>query len=144
MALNISETGSEPLKENQQRLDFLGILFLLLSILFSVSAQFVLKKAMLHVGSFDLGGAPIGFILDLINIWVILGLLLYGTGTIFWIMCLKKIDLGLAYPMGTFQYIFIFIGAYFLFDESISWVRLVGMALICLGVIVISKDFWSK
>lgn len=127
--------------EDRTRSDlWLGLVYLGLNLLISVAAQFVLKAAMLDLGAFESNGEWMAYFLRMINLWVIGGLFLYGLGTILWILCLSKLDLSLAYPVGTLQYLLVFAGAWWWFDEQITGLRLLGMLVICVGVFVMSLD----
>ncbi|MEL7339624.1 MAG: multidrug resistance protein, partial [Bacteroidota bacterium] len=57
-----------------------------------------------------------------------------------WLLCLTKLDLSFAYPAGTLQYLFIFMGAWWWFDENISLLRIAGLVVIVIGVIVLALD----
>ncbi|MCB0839240.1 MAG: multidrug resistance protein [Bacteroidetes bacterium] len=116
----------------------IGIIYLLIDIIISVIAQLILKKAMVNIGEFDPEAGILNYGLSFLNFQVILGLGLYGLGMVFWLLCLTKLDLSFAYPAATLQYIFIFLGAWIIFEESISHLRLAGLAVICLGVIIMS------
>ena len=76
--------------------------------------------------------------LQLLSPWIVGGLFLYGSGTLLWLFCLRHLDLSLAYPLGTLQYAFIFLGAWFFFDENLSLQRMIGTAIIVLGVVIIA------
>ncbi len=119
----------------------LGVTFLVLNILISVASQFVLKAAMSQMGPLDAAPDTVSYILGLINVKIIGGLFLYGLGTIIWLLCLSKLDLSFAYPAATLQYVLIFIGAYFLFHEQINVTRIIGLIVVCFGVVVMSFDY---
>jgi drug/metabolite transporter (DMT)-like permease len=70
----------------------------------------------------------------MLNFSVVVGLLLYVASTLFWIFALSGMDLSFAYPVASVQYVLVFLGAWYFFGEIVSWLRLGGMALICLGV----------
>ena len=105
-----------------------------------MTAQLVLKDAMMQMGEFAIADNWMVYAYGMINMEVLGGLLLYGVGTILWILCLTKLDLGLAYPAGTLQYLLIFAGAWWFFDERISAIRLMGMLVICIGVVIMSMQ----
>lgn len=119
----------------------LGLIYLGLNLIISVAAQLMLKSAMADLGGFPEGGQIFDYLVGMITLPVITGLALYGAGTIFWLLCLAKLDLSFAYPAGTLQYFLIFIGAWYFFDENISLLRIIGMLVIILGVVVMAKDF---
>ena len=72
--------------------------------------------------------------------WVIGGLVIYGTGVIFWLLALSHLDLSYVYPFASLAYIGIIIGSYFLFQERITRLRLLGIAVIIAGVLITSQS----
>ncbi|MDX2286245.1 MAG: hypothetical protein NW241_18900 [Bacteroidia bacterium] len=129
----------------QSRKRFLtGLLFLAANLVVSVAAQFVLKAAMARLGKFGEGGDALAYLISMINPMVIGGLALYASGTVLWLLTLTKLELSFAYPVATVQYLLVFIGAWLIFDESISWLRVLGLAVITGGVLIISMDHWKK
>ena len=73
----------------------------------------------------------------LISLGTLLALGVYGLGVINWIAALRSVNLGVAYSLSSLNYVGIFLGSYFLFDESITAARLIGVGLIFFGVLLI-------
>ena len=121
-----------------------GIVYLFLNILISVAAQLMLKAGMANLRSFQVSGDTMQYLFSMINIEIVGGLFFYASGVILWLLCLSKLDLSFAYPAGTFQYVLIFIGSWYFFNEGISWQRILGMFVIGTGVILISFDYGKK
>ena len=119
----------------------MGLVYLLLNLLISVSAQFLLKAGMLELGSFQGQEATLTYLLSMINWKIVGGLFFYASGIVFWLLCLSKLDLSFAYPAATFQYVLIFVGSWYFFDEQVGIMRVLGMLIISLGVIIISLDY---
>ncbi|MFK7925763.1 MAG: multidrug resistance protein [Bacteroidia bacterium] len=117
----------------------IGIAALLIDIIISVAAQLLLKRGMMELGEFELSGG-LTYLISMLNLKIIGGLILYAFGTVGWLFCLTKLDLSFAYPAGTLQYLFIFMGAWFWFGESISPLRIAGLLVICIGVVVLALD----
>jgi uncharacterized membrane protein len=69
--------------------------------------------------------------------WVIIGMVLYATGVLFWLLALSHGELSQIYPFSSLAYIGIVIGSYFIFHERITLLRLVGVGIIICGLIVI-------
>lgn len=65
-------------------------------------------------------------------IW--LGLGVYGCGTVLWILCLRRLDLGFAYPASALQLVLVYVGAAALLGEAIPPLRLVGGGVILIGI----------
>ena len=62
------------------------------------------------------------------------GLLLWGASTLLWLWVLRRAPLSYAYCIGSLNYIVVPLLAHRLFHEPLSTPRLLGMALIALGV----------
>ena len=73
----------------------------------------------------------------LFSLATLLALGVYGLGVVNWIMALRSVNLGVAYSLSSLNYVGIFLGSYFLFDESITVGRLIGVGLIFFGVMLI-------
>lgn len=128
--------------QSEQRKGFLiGILYLGVSLVLNVVSQLMLKMAMANLGEFQVGGSSMEYILSMINPMIIGGLLLYGGGTVLWLLCLTKLDISFAYPVSTAQYLLIFWGGWYFFQEVMSVYRIAGLAIICVGVVIISFDY---
>jgi uncharacterized membrane protein len=71
---------------------------------------------------------------------VLLGLGIYGMGTMFWMVAVAQSDLSLIYPLTSLNYILIAVLSAFLFQESISIRRGTGIGIIALGVILLARS----
>jgi drug/metabolite transporter (DMT)-like permease len=71
---------------------------------------------------------------------VVFGLLLYVTGTVFWLSALSRVDLSYAYPFASLSYVIMLAASWLLFHENITVVRLLGTLIVALGVFVISRS----
>lgn len=72
--------------------------------------------------------------------FVILGLTLYGVGTILWLFALKQLDLSLAYPFVGMSFLFVLIFSILFLNEPFSINRLIGTVVIIIGIIILSKS----
>lgn len=118
----------------------IGLITLFVDICLIVCAQLILKTAMTQIGKFNIEGDIINYILHLFHPLVIIGLMLYGLGTVLWIITISKLDLSYAYPLATVQYFLIFLGSWYFFGEHVPYLRFAGLLVITLGVIIISLD----
>jgi multidrug transporter EmrE-like cation transporter len=109
-----------------------------LSIVFSVAGQLMLKEGMNRLKQAQASGSLIVRIV--LSPWVIVGMLVYGFGTLFWILALSKLDLSLAYPFGSLSYVGIIIGSYLFFKEKLTRGRLIGIAIIVAGILIIGQS----
>lgn len=71
---------------------------------------------------------------------LVIGLILYGVSTLFWIYALRTVELSFAYPLLSLGYVLVFIASYFLFHETIGLLRLSGLVLILSGIILVARS----
>jgi multidrug transporter EmrE-like cation transporter len=132
-------TGIRSPKDFMQGLALLGA-----DIILNITAQFILKRAMVDLGEFHVVEGWMDYIFSMANIEIIGGLLLYGVSIGFWLACLSKLDLSFAYTAATVQYVLVYWGGWYLFGEALSQERIVGLVVIFVGVVVISLDYRNR
>lgn len=71
---------------------------------------------------------------------VLVGLSLYAVSAVTWLMALRRVELSVAYPLVATGYVIVVIASYFLFQESISPQRWLGLGFITIGVILLGKS----
>lgn len=109
------------------------IIFLIFSILLAVFAQILWK-------SFAISNEQLDFtFLNLLDLKLILGFLLYFISAIFYISAIHKIQLSLAYPSISISYIVISILSFFLFNEALTINKFIGSLVIIIGIYLIWK-----
>jgi Membrane transporters of cations and cationic drugs len=102
--------------------------------------QLLLKYVMKGVGPLGLTqlGSPARIIVALLtNPLFLLAAALYALGFVIWLIVLSKMDLSLAYPILALSYFLVPLLSWLLFGEQISVLRWFGIAIICLGVVVV-------
>lgn len=119
----------------------IAIAYILTSVLLGALGQIILKQGMLTTGQITLSMGDIGHTLWKIgtNPYVVIGLALYATGTVFWLAALSRVDLSYAYPFASLSYVVMLLASWQLFNETISPMRLLGTLVIGLGVFLISR-----
>lgn len=110
-------------------------------VILNTVAQFLLKAGtrslgaldMTHRSSFDffLGAACSPYILG--------GLVCYVASFGLWIGVLSRLDVSVAYPLLSIGYVISAFAAYYIFGEAISTAKLLGIGLILLGVVVLTR-----
>jgi drug/metabolite transporter (DMT)-like permease len=74
-----------------------------------------------------------------INLIVITGIFLYGLSFLLYIYLISKYPLGFIIPLTTaFVYLIIFTASYFIFDETFTALKVLGIALIIGGLIFLN------
>ncbi|MEJ6007954.1 hypothetical protein WG899_20580 [Paucibacter sp. AS339] len=114
----------------------------LLSICISVAAQFCLKAGMSTVAVKSALTQPFAWPAAWVLFtqpFVVAGFVLYGLGAVVWLSVLSRWEVSKAYPMVGFGFaLTMAVGA--IAGEEITVVRVFGVALICIGVWVISQS----
>ncbi len=120
----------------------ISIVYIMISVLAGATGQILLKKGMSSMGPLTLSLNELWSILWRVgtNLYVIAGLAIYVTGTVFWLMVLSRVELSFAYPFASLSYVVMLIASWLLFKEDISLVRLLGTCVVGLGVFIISRS----
>lgn len=71
--------------------------------------------------------------------WIVLGLVCYLVSAGLWILALTRVDVTVAYPMLSMGYVIAALLAWQFFGESLNPTRVMGIAIILVGVVVLSR-----
>lgn len=97
----------------------------------------LLKFALKVMGNFS---CSMSFFVSQLTNWWWLGCgLCYGAATVLWMYIIKNFPFSMAYPMISMSYVFGMLAAMFIFHETIPLTRWIGVALIMLGCILVTK-----
>ncbi len=121
----------------------MGIIALILvSVLLNCAAQLCMKNGMIAVG--EITGGLAGALTELpsmvtnISLWISAFCYIVSIGL--WLVVLSKVDVSFAYPFLSIGYVISAVVGYFAFHEAVTPVRIAGIAVICIGVILISRS----
>jgi multidrug transporter EmrE-like cation transporter len=120
----------------------IAIVYILISVLAGATGQILLKTGMNRMGALTLSFDQLFNILWRLgtNPYVVIGLIIYVTGTVFWLAALSRVDLSYAYPFASLSYVVMLLAAWFIFGENITPLRLIGTLVVGLGVFLISRS----
>lgn len=90
-------------------------------------------------------GLPISLVENSIkfnlNPFAVSGLFLYGLSFLLYIYLLSKFDLGFVIPLTTaLVYVLIFIASFMIFKESFTMLKIIAIALILSGVVILNLN----
>lgn len=115
--------------------------FILFTVLTNAAAQLLLKQGMLSLGPLDFSTGNI--ILKVLGIvfspWVFFGLCTFVISMASHLYVLSKVELSFAYPFLSLAYVVVAVAAWFLFSENLNALRILGIALICVGTVLIAQ-----
>lgn len=119
------------------------IAFIMIGVLLSAGGQVFLKLGMsaARVQTALAAQDGTGIALALIGSpWVIGGLVVYGLSVFVWLLVLSKVDVSYAYPFVALGMVVTTLSGRFLLAESLPPLRVVGLAVIVVGVALVA---WS-
>ena len=116
-----------------------NFVLILANIVLVVAGQSFIKQGINKIGSFSEMPLVQFLVKSFSSPLVILGLALYVISAAIWVMVLSKVDLSFAYPMLSLGYILILIISAVFLGEAITFLRIIGVILICLGIFFISR-----
>ncbi len=110
-------------------------------VMLNAAAQILMKAGTNAIGHFEFSVGnilPIGW--KLATEWhIITALFCYGISVVVWILALSRVPVSIAFPMLSMAYVVNALAAYYLLGEPFSPTKLVGMGVIIVGVIIISR-----
>lgn len=118
-----------------------GYVLIIISVLFNVGAQLLLKKGVTIFEKLDFSIDTMIklFVGIFTNIYIFSGMFCFVMSAFLWLFVLTKIQVSIAYPLGSLGYIFTAILAYFILNEPLTMAKIIGIALICVGVFVLTR-----
>ncbi len=111
------------------RFQITSYIILLLSILFSISGQLLMKHTMSNSHQ---GLLSWEFLQQLA-----LSVTVYCLAIVAWILALRSVKLSIAYPVTSLNYVGILLGSYYFFNEVITLTRILGVLTIFAGVLLV-------
>ena len=119
----------------------MNLVMIISSVLLNAMAQLFLKKGMITIGDIAVSLAGvIGMIPKaILNPFIWGGFACYAVSILLWLVVLSKVEVSYAYPFLSIGYIVAaFVGYYFL-GESMSLSKVCGIAVICLGIVLLDR-----
>ena len=121
--------------------------FILFTVLTNAAAQIMLKQGMMHLAPITIGS--ITFASDtligkvgqtLLNPWVMAGLVTFVVSMASHLFVLSRVELSFAYPFLSLAYVAVAVIAWMLWGEDLNSTRIAGIALICVGTVLIAQS----
>jgi len=118
---------------------FLIFISVLIAVLGQLSMKHGIHKAGLVARLSEASSVYSYFVSAFSNPFVLGGFLLYGLSSLFWLIVLSRVDLSYAYPLVSMGYVLAVFFSWLLFKEEVGALRLAGLAVICVGVALLSR-----
>lgn len=120
----------------------MGYMYIILTVIFTVYGQLILKWRMSAVGPMPdrLFMKIVFLITQLTNIYIISGFAAAFIAALCWMAAMTKFELSYAYPFMGLNFVLVFLLSSVVFNEQINIYKIVGIALIVLGIYISSKS----
>ena len=111
------------------------------AILTAVASQLLLKRGMVDLAGLSFSLKNVYLLVKHVfsSPFLLGGLFSYGVSFLLWLFVLSKIKLSLAYPITSINFVLVLIASYYFFDERLSLFQYLGIVLIIIGVVALSK-----
>lgn len=120
----------------------LSFALILTGVLLNAAAQLCLKAGTNAIGHFEFhleNILPIGLKIAF-QPWIVAGLSCYVVSVVVWILALSRVQVSMAYPMLSIGYVVNAFIAYYWLGEAVTPLRLLGIGIIVLGVVIVSRS----
>lgn len=125
----------------KERFDMAGHVYILLTLLFTVYGQLVLKWQMGRSGSMPEGGIDkVLFLLQqFFNPWIISGLFAAFLASLAWMAAMTRFELNYAYPFMSLAFVIVMLFSVLFLNESLTLQNVLGTVMVVSGLIVIAR-----
>jgi multidrug transporter EmrE-like cation transporter len=116
--------------------------FILFTVLTNAAAQIMLKQGMMSLGPLTFSAETMiqRMFQIIFNPWVFIGLTTFVISMGSHLFVLSKVDLSFAYPFLSLAYVVVAVVAWLVFKEELGAYKIMGIALICAGTILIAQS----
>ncbi|WP_035236136.1 SMR family transporter [Desulfobacter vibrioformis] len=115
---------------------------IIFGVLLNAAAQLALKQGMRQIGYFEFSLQNSGLLFFAVasSPYILAGLACYVVSVVVWLLVLSRVEVSYAYPLLSIGYIVTAFAGWRFFQENISLTRWAGIAVICLGVWLITRS----
>ena len=121
-----------------------NIVFIAIIAFGTITAQIILKKGLLLLGSVQFSSGVMVEIFRIIHSPYVMGaFVLQGIIALFWIYVLSRTQLVYLFTMsGAFFYILLALASWIVLGERLSLIQWLGVFMISLGVVCFNSHYW--
>ena len=124
-----------------ERFDMAGHFYILMTLLFTVYGQLVLRWQMSQTRGMPEGGfEKLLFLLQqFFNPWIISGLLSAFLASLAWMAAMTRFELNYAYPFMSLAFVVVMIFSVIFLNESLTLQSVIGTIMVVGGLIIIAR-----
>lgn len=119
----------------------MGYIYIFGCILFTVYGQLVLKWRMNLKGTLpdDTIDKLIFMAKLFLDPWLLSGFASAFIASLFWMAAMTKFEISFAYPFMSLSFVLVFVLSIYIFDETFTWGKILGLLLIIAGIFITVK-----
>jgi drug/metabolite transporter (DMT)-like permease len=123
------------------RFDMAGHIYILLTLLFTVYGQLVLKWQMGKAGSMpeDTADKILFLLQQFLNPWIMSGFLSAFLASLAWMAAMTRFNLNYAYPFMSLAFIIVMLFSVIFLRESLTLQGVLGTAMVVAGLTIIAR-----
>lgn len=106
---------------------------------FGITANMLIKTGLLRLGLGNLASLK-SITVVISSPWVWGGVICYALGLLTYIYLLNRYPLNLVQPFSAVAFVGVILASYFILSEPIPSVRWAGVALICVGIVLVGRS----
>lgn len=120
----------------------MGYIYILGTIVFTVYGQLILKWRINQFEQWPPGLVDKCFFLlkSVIDPFIFSGLFAAFIASLFWMAAMTKFQLSYAYPFMSLSFILVFLLSAFIFHETVTWQKVLGLIFVILGIVISSQS----
>ena len=120
----------------------MGYFYIFGTILFTVYGQLILKWRIVEYGTLpEAFSAKVIFLFKLLfDPFIFSGFFAAFIASFFWMAAMTKFDVSYAYPFMSGAFVLVFLLSVVLFQEAVTWQKILGLILIVAGIMVTSRS----
>ena len=113
---------------------------ILISVVLICTGSMLLKYGVGQIGGITWSNFGDSVLKILVNAPLMVGFTMYILSSLTWMLAISRSDLSKAYPILASAYALVPVLSWIIFDDAISWFRWAGIAVVCMGVILMSRS----
>ncbi len=119
----------------------MGYLYILLTIVFTVYGQLVIKWQIGGAGSLpDAGGEKLKFLLSqFMNPWILTGFGAAFLASLAWMAAMTKFELSFAYPFMSMAFVAVLAFSVAFLGEPLGWTKVLGTIMVVAGLCIMTQ-----
>ncbi|MCC2680657.1 MAG: hypothetical protein K0S36_221 [Nitrosospira multiformis] len=135
------ESGIRREEKMNERFDLTGHFYIVLTLLFTVSGQLLLKWQVGQAGSMPEGGIDkVLFLLQqFFNPWIISGLFSALLASLAWMAAMTRFELNYAYPFMSLAFVIVMLFSMAFLNEPLTSQGIFGTLMVAAGLVVIAR-----